>query len=106
MTRSFSSFFDWNPLNMPPPLTHSFLIPKVAHIELLAASLGSSILKVLGTKTDPFLCLEGSSWTCSCFAESSSLECFPRVGEFGPEPGDLGAGAAWCVGNHGMFQNA
>ena len=108
-TWSFSSFFDWNPLNMPPPVTHSFLIPKVAHMELFAASLGSSILNVFGTRTDPFLCLEGdSSCKWSCFS-ATTRECFPSVGELGPELGDLGVGAEWCEcceGNHGMFQNA
>ena len=54
-------------------LSFSGLIPKVDHIELFAASSGSSILSVLGTHRH---CSVVSS-TC----EFASLECFPKVGE-------------------------
>jgi hypothetical protein len=69
-------------LKRPPPLIEldfSFVIPRVAHIELFAASLGSSILKVFGTKTpvsDLVPSLEGSSKQGG-LRMLPSLECFP-----------------------------
>lgn len=53
------------------------LIPNVDHMELFAASSGSSILSVLGTQR--FCSIVAS--TC----EFASLECFPKIGELLPE---------------------
>lgn len=58
-------------------LSLSGLIPKVDHMELFAASSGSSILSVLGTQRH---CSFVSS---AC--EFASLECFPKVSELLPE---------------------
>lgn len=58
-------------------LSFSGLIPKVDHMELLAASSGSSILSVLGTQR-----LRSFVSSACGFA---SLECFPKVGELLPE---------------------
>lgn len=85
-----SSALDWKPLNKPPPLLEllfSALIPSVAHIELFAASLGSSILRVFGTNTVFSVSVEGCSFSVfdGVLRMLPSLECFPRVGEEGPE---------------------
>jgi hypothetical protein len=51
-------------------------MPRVAHIELFAASSGSSIRRILGTHND---------FSFSSFSGLESLECFPRVGDPLPE---------------------
>ena len=55
----------------------SGLMPRVAHIELFAASSGSSILRVLGTHKDFSI--------FSSLCKLASLECLPKVGEPFPE---------------------
>lgn len=73
-------FLGSNALNIPPFVTRSAdscLMPRVAHIELLAASSGSSILRVLGIHT-PLSCLPSP-------VGLPSLECFPNVGELFPD---------------------
>jgi len=74
-------------------------MPRVAHIELFAASSGSSIRSVLGTHSDFSL--------FSSFSGLESLECLPRVGDPLPEQlllldddGDMQP----LVLIHGMFQ--
>ena len=104
-----SSFFGWKDLKSPPPLIESalsFLMPSVAHMELFAASPGSSILNVFGIQRD---LSELPSFGGSSSSEElglkvfSSLECFPNVGELGPELGPAAFGdAGW--GSQGMFQ--
>ena len=73
-------------------------MPRVAHIELFAASSGSSIRSVLGTHSD---------FSLFSFSGLESLECLPRVGDPLPEQlllldddGDMQP----LVLVHGMFQ--
>ena len=73
-------------------------MPRVAHIELFAASSGSSIRSVLGTHNDfSFF---------SSFNGLESLECLPRVGDPLPEQLLLldDGGTQPLVLIHGMFQ--
>lgn len=78
------------------------LMPRVAHIELLAASSGSSIRSVLGTHSDFSL--------FSSLSGLVSLECLPRVGDPLPEQllllldGDGGGDTETLVLVHGTFQ--
>lgn len=78
------------------------LMPRVAHIELLAASSGSSIRSVLGTHSDFSL--------FSSLSGLVSLECLPRVGDPLPEQllllldGDGGGDTQTLVLVHGTFQ--
>lgn len=99
-------------MKRPPPfreLDFSFLIPSVDHIELFAASLGSSILSVLGINTlfpEWVLSLSGFSF-CEFMGLRMfpSLECFPRVGELGPEL-EAEFLTEDCGDMHGIFQEA
>jgi hypothetical protein len=74
-------------------------MPRVAHIELFAASSGSSIRSVLGTHSDFSL--------FSSFSGLESLECLPRVGDPLPEQLlllDDDGDTQPLVPIHGMFQ--
>lgn len=102
-TWTFSWPLGWKVLNrFFPPVIDSFFIPSVAHMELFAASLGSSILKVFGVKTCPFLCLTPSSLLemASSLAVSLSLWCFPSVEEASESERTDFSG---CGENHGVF---
>ncbi|KAF5769908.1 hypothetical protein HanXRQr2_Chr14g0653591 [Helianthus annuus] len=90
-----SSLLDWNALNIPPPFPPtvlSFLIPNVAHIELFAASSGSSIRNVFGAQR----LFSGSSSFVISSSSFSARECFPN-GEIGPEvdAAKVAGGAGW-----------
>lgn len=67
-----SLLLSWNALKF------SFLIPSVAHIELLAASSGSSILRVLGIRIEFFGFLDLSSQSLD-FIKDSSSERFSKI---------------------------
>lgn len=84
----FSSPLGCKALKRPSLLKESYLIPNAAHIELFAASLGSSILNVFGTTTElSSLFASECSFPSELFGLRSSpfLECLPS-GELGPEP--------------------
>ena len=88
--RLLSSPFVWNALKRPPllrELVFSFLIPSVVHMELFAASLGSSILKVFGIQThlSELFTLTDSFCEFAGLRRFPSLECLPKVGELGAE---------------------
>lgn len=72
--------FFWKALKIPPLSIGAFLsglIHKVDHIELFAASSGSSILNVLGTQRHGFVFIPAYTF--------ASLEYFPDLGELLPE---------------------
>lgn len=87
---------------MLPLLMESYLIPSVAHIELFAASSGSSIRNVFGTKIlrSGLFCSD-DSLPLGLFgsSKSPSLGCFPND-ELGLEIDDF-----WLtVGDGGVNQ--
>lgn len=90
----FSSILGCKALNRPSLLMELYLIPNVDHIELFAASSGSSILSVFGTTIELSELLG--------FRSSPLLECFPR-GELGLEEA-AAAAAGDGIGSHGTFQ--
>lgn len=102
----FSSPLGCKALKRPSRLKESYLIPSVAHIELFAASSGSSIRRVFGT-TIELSAFFGSSGSLpsELFGLRSSpfLECFPS-GELGQEPVPFRSVAGEGIDSHGTFQ--
>lgn len=102
----FSSPFGCKALNKPSLLTESYLIPSVSHIELFAASSGSSILSVLGTRIELSESLDSersSPGELLGLSNSPFLECLPS-GELGPEVLVVWFVAGGVVGTHDTFQ--